>query len=132
MSGSDGEVARNTREVVDRLYEAYFAGDTEGMINTMSDDVWLRFLGRVELRGKEQAREFFASNNPLLTELQFDIKKLIVDGQHAAALWQEQAITIHGMPYQNHGVDVFTVDGDRITAIHENNDIRIHREHFAS
>lgn len=132
MSVSDSDVARNTRAVVDRLYEAYFAGDTEGMINTMSDDVWIRFLGRVDVRGKEQAREFFGSNNPLLTELQFDIKKLIVDGQHAAALWQESAITTHGMPYHNHGVDVFTVDGDRITAIHENNDIRIHRRHFGS
>lgn len=130
MSDAEGSIEQRTRAVVDRLYEAYFAGDAAGMVETMSDDVWVRFLGRVDFRGKDRAREFFGGNNPLLVDLRFDIKKLIVDGRHAAAIWEESAATIHGRPYRNHGVDVFTVEDDRITAIHENNDVRIHREHF--
>jgi ketosteroid isomerase-like protein len=127
----DGIEAR-TRAGVERLYEAYFAGDAAGMVDAMSEDVWVRFLGRVDFRGKEAARDFFGGNNPLLVDLQFDIKKLIVDGHHAAAIWEESATTIHGRPYRNHGVDIFTVEGDKIVAIHENNDIRIHRDHFGS
>ncbi len=130
MSDAEGCIEQRTRAVVDRLYEAYFAGDATGMVETMSDDVWVRFLGRVDFRGKQRAREFFGANNPLLVDLQFDIKKLIVDGCHAAAIWEERATTIHGRPYRNHGVDVFTVEDDQVTAIHENNDIRVHREHF--
>lgn len=132
MSDAEASIEQRTRAVVDRLYEAYFAGDAAGMVETMSDDVWVRFLGRVDFRGKDEAREFFGGNNPLLVDLQFDIQKLIVDGRHAAAIWEERATTIHGRPYRNHGVDVFTVEDDRITAIHENNDVRIHREHFGS
>lgn len=132
MSDAESSIEQRTRAVVDRLYIAYFAGDATGMVETMSGDVWVRFLGRVDFRGKAQAYEFFGGNNPLLVDLQFDIKKLIVDGRHAAAIWEEQATTIHGRPYRNHGVDVFTVEDDRITAIHENNDVRVHREHFGS
>lgn len=132
MSEAEGSIEQRTRAVVVRLYDAYFAGDAAGMVETMSDDVWVRFLGRVDFRGKQQASEFFGGNNPLLVDLQFDIKKLVIDGPHAAAIWEESAKTIHGQPYRNHGVDVFTVEGGRITAIHENNDVRIHREHFGS
>ena len=128
----ESNLEARTRATVDRLYDAYFAGDAAGMIATMSDDVWVRFLGRVEFRGRKEAEAFFGANNPLLVDLQFDIKKLIVDGKHAAAIWQESATTIHGREYRNHGVDVFTVENDRIVALHENNDIRIHREHFGS
>lgn len=130
MPEVEGSIEARTRAVVERLYEAYFAGDAAGMVETMADDVWVRFLGRDEFRGRDRARQFFSDNNPLLVDLHFDIKKLIVDGQHAAAIWEERATTVHGRPYRNHGVDVFTVEDDRITAIHENNDIRLHREHF--
>jgi ketosteroid isomerase-like protein len=40
------EQEHETHRVVDDLYEAYFAGDHEGMLATMSDDVEVRFLGR--------------------------------------------------------------------------------------
>lgn len=121
---------RRTRAAVQRLYDAYFAGDAMGMVDTMSDDVWVRFLGIVDLRGKEEARSFFGSNTSKLVDLEFTIRKLIVDGPHAAAVWQERATTIHGEPYANHGVDVFRVEDDEITMVHENNDVRIHRRHF--
>ena len=131
MSDTD-HIEQRTRAAVQRLYDAYFAGDAARMVETMSDDVWVRFLGRVDFHGKEKARGFLSGNNPLLVDLQFDIKKLIIDGRHAAAIWEEHATTIHGRPYRNHGVDVFTVENDRITALHENNDVRTHREHFGS
>ena len=124
------EVEERTRAVVERMYDAYFDGDAGGMVDVMSDDVWVRFLGRVDFRGKEGARDFFTENNPLLFDLHFRILKLIIDGHHAAAIWQEHATTVHGDRYENHGVDVFRVDGDEITAVHENNDVRIHRQHF--
>jgi ketosteroid isomerase-like protein len=100
------------------------------MVDTMSDDVWVRFLGRVDFRGKQRARQFFGQNTPLLVNLDFRIRKLMVDGEYAAALWEESAQTIYGGEYENHGVDVFHVRDDEITMVHENNDIRIHRRHF--
>jgi ketosteroid isomerase-like protein len=119
-----------TKRVVDALYEAYFRGDGDAMVDLMAEDVWIRFLGRVDFRGKAQASEFFAANNPKLVDLDFDIHKLIIDGSHAAAVWSETAETIHGESYENHGVDVFEVRDGQIVSVHENNDITVHRSHF--
>lgn len=124
------EVERETAAVVDRLYQAYFAGDADGMLDTMSDDVWVRFLGIVDLRGIEAARQFFRSNNAKLLDLDFRIRTLIIDGHHAAAVWEESARTAKGEPYSNHGVDVFEIQDGLIVSVHENNDVRLHRRHF--
>jgi ketosteroid isomerase-like protein len=124
------DVERETASVVDRLYQAYFAGDTDGMLRTMSDDVWIRFLGIVDLRGIEGARRFFQTNNAKLLDLDFQIRTLIIDGHHAAAVWEESARTAKGEAYSNHGVDVFEIRDGRIVSVHENNDVRVHRRHF--
>jgi ketosteroid isomerase-like protein len=123
-------VERETSAVVDRLYQAYFAGDADGMLDTMSEDVWVRFLGIIDLHGIEGARKFFRANNAKLLDLDFQIRTLIIDGHHAAAVWEESARTAEGEPYANHGVDVFEVRDGRIVSLHENNDVRVHRRHF--
>ncbi len=120
----------DTRATVDRLYAAFLAGDPEGMLDALSDDVEVRFLGRGTYRGIEAARAFLTANTAQLKDLDFHIRKLIVDGDWAAALWEETATTIHGDPYANHGVDVFRVTDNAIGVLHENNDVLIHRATF--
>jgi ketosteroid isomerase-like protein len=66
----------------------------------------------------------------MLTDLDFRIRRTVVDGQWAAAVWEETAVTIHGDRYENHGVDVFRVVDGRITVLHENNDVAVHRAAF--
>jgi ketosteroid isomerase-like protein len=119
-----------TRSTVERLYEAYFSGNPEGMLATMSDDVEVRFLGRGVYRGITEARRFLTANTGMLTDLDFRIRRLIVDGEWAAALWDETAVTIHGDLYENHGVDVFRVVDGHVTVLHENNDVATHRAAF--
>lgn len=121
---------QETRRVVEGLYEAYFAVDPEGMLAAMADDVEVRFLGRGVYRGIEEARRFFTVNTGMLVDLDFRIRQLIIDGEFAAAIWDESATTIHGDPYENHGVDVFRVEDGEITVLHENNDVRVHRAAF--
>jgi ketosteroid isomerase-like protein len=120
----------DTRETVDRLYAAYFAGDLHGMLATLSDDVEVRFLGRGTYLGIEEAARFLTTNTGLLDDLDFRITRLIVDGEWAAAVWDESAMTIHGERYENHGVDLFRVVDGEITVLHENNDVVVHRSHF--
>lgn len=124
------EVEAATRRVVDRLYAAYFAGDPSGMLATMSDEVHMRFLGRGTFLGIEEATRFLTGNTGLLQDLDFRIRSIVVDGEWAAAVWDETATTIHGDPYQNHGVDVFRVQNGEVTVLHENNDITLHRAAF--
>lgn len=116
-----------TRAVVEALYEAYFASDPDGMLATMSDDVEVRFLGRGVYRGIDEARTFLRSNTSMLHDLDFRIRTLVVDGDAAAAVWDERAKTPDGRAYENHGVDVFRVRDGKVTVLHENNDVVHHR-----
>lgn len=119
-----------TRAAIDQLYEAFLAGDVEGMLATFTDDVEFRFLGQVEGRGIDEAREFFAHAAGLLTDLDFRIQRVVVDGRRAAVTWTETARTAAGAPWENHGVDVYEVREGKIASLHENNDVRLVYEHF--
>jgi ketosteroid isomerase-like protein len=66
----------------------------------------------------------------LLNDVYFRSKTLIVDGDVGAAVWEESATTRAGKPWENHGVDVIRVRDGRIVSLHENNDVRLVREHF--
>lgn len=119
-----------TRKVIDRLYDAFLGDDVEGMLAVFADDVDFRFLGQVEGRGIREARAFFAHAAGLLTDLDFRIQRIVVDGNRAAVTWTESALTANGAPWENHGVDVFEVRDGRIISLHENNDVRLVHEHF--
>jgi ketosteroid isomerase-like protein len=120
----------DTRRVVEALYEAYLAGDGEGMIALMADDVEVTFLGQGTFHGIPAVRRFMAFAAGLLTDLEFIVGPLIVDGDVGAAVWRETATTRDGRAWENHGVDVIRVRDGKIVALHENNDVRLVREHF--
>ena len=119
---------RDTRCVVEAFYRAFLAGDADAMLVLMSDGVEIRFLGQARLRGIEAARAFFAFSAGLLEDLSFTTHRTIVDGSWAAVTWSETARTRTGVPWENHGVDVFRVEDGVIILLHENNDVRlVHR-----
>ena len=119
-----------TRRVVGALYEAYLAGDAEGMLAQLADDVEVRFLAQGTFHGLPAVRRFFDFSAGLLRDLDFRIQKIVYDGEVAAAIWEESATTADGKPWENHGVDVFRVRGGRIVSLHENNDVNLVYEHF--
>jgi ketosteroid isomerase-like protein len=119
-----------TRAVVNRLYEAFLAGDAEGMLALMDDDVEVRFLGQGMFRGVDEARRFMAFAGGLLKDVDFRIKKKLIDGDVGCALWEETATTAEGHPWENHGVDVIRVRDGRIASLHENNDVTLVYRHF--
>jgi ketosteroid isomerase-like protein len=120
----------STREVVDALYEAFLAGDGDGMIALMADDVEVTFLGQGTFHGIPEVRSFMAFSAGLLHDVDFRIQRIIIDGDVGAAIWEESATTRDGRPWENHGVDVIRVRDGRIVSLHENNDVRLVREHF--
>lgn len=124
-------MAASTEAVLDRLYEAFFAGDPAGMVALIHPRVDVRFLGQARLDGLEAAQRFFAFSGPLLDDLEFRIRRRIIDGEWAAVVWDETAtVAATGAPWENHGVDVFHVEDGLITALHENNDCRLVHAHL--
>lgn len=120
----------DTRALVEALYRAFLAGDKDGMLAVMSDDVEVRFLGQAQVRGKEEASRFFDFAGGLLRDVDFSLEQILVDGDLAAGIWRETATTSSGEPWVNHGVDVIHVRGGRVVALHENNDVRMVYKHF--
>jgi ketosteroid isomerase-like protein len=119
-----------TKRVVDALYAAFLGGDGEGMIAQMADDVEVTFLGQGTFHGIPAVRRFMGFSAGLLSDIEFIIGPLIIDGDVGCAVWHETATTRDGKPWSNHGVDVVRVRDGRIVALHENNDVRLVREHF--
>ena len=119
-----------TRRVVESLYGSFLAGDLDGMLALFAEDVHVRFLGQADLRGREDARRFFEFSAGLLRDVDFRIRRRIVDGEWAAVLWEESATTATGEPWENHGVDVIRVQEGRITELHEHNDVRLVHRHL--
>ncbi len=116
-------------EVLDALYEAYFDGDAAGMVELMGHDVEVTFLGRVTVSGREAALAWFTENNATLEDLDFRIRRRIVDGDRAAVIWDETALAA-GRPYANHGVDVFEITDGEIRRLQVNNDVTARRKAF--
>jgi uncharacterized protein (TIGR02246 family) len=119
-----------TRTVVDALYAAFLAGDADGMLALMADDVEVRFLGQGTFRGIPAVRRFMGFSASLLRDVDFRIRRTIVDGDAAAVVWEESATTAAGEPWENHGVDVIRVRAGRIASLHENNDVTLVHRHF--
>lgn len=115
---------RSTEETVRALYAAFIAGDKDGMLAEMADDVELRFLGARVLHGRQEASDFIDTQAGSLTDVDFQLTELVVDGDHAAGVWRETATRADGTPWRNHGVDVFRVQAGRVVSLHENNDVR--------
>ena len=124
------EAESETRRVVDALYAAFLSGDGEGMLAQMSEDVEVRFLGQAMLHGQSGVRRFMEFSADLLRDLDFRIRRTIIDGDTAAVIWDESATTAAGKPWENHGVDVIRIRSGKIASLHENNDVNMVYEHF--
>lgn len=115
---------RTTQEVVEAMYAAFLGGDKDGMLAVMHEDVEVRFLGQTHVQGKAAADAFFDFAGGLLTDVRFSLTDVLVDGEWAAGVWEETAVTADGHPWSNHGVDVIKVRDGLVVALHENNDTR--------
>jgi ketosteroid isomerase-like protein len=124
------DVEAETRQVVDALYAAFLSGDGEGMLGQMSEDVEVRFLAQGTFHGLPEVRRFMEFSAGLLRDLDFRIRRKIVDRDTAAVIWDESATTAAGKPWENHGVDVIRVRDGKIVSLHENNDVTLIYEHF--
>lgn len=106
-----------TRAVIDRLYDAYQAGDLEGMLALMADDVVVTFTGHGTFYGKAEARPYMEWAGTQLPELTFNVRHIIVDGEYAAVTWDEIGRTRRGEAWSAIGVDVHRVVDGKIVEL---------------
>jgi uncharacterized protein (TIGR02246 family) len=113
----DGDQTAATRLVIDRLYAAYAGGDVDDMVDLMAEDAVVTFLGHGTFRGKSEIRRYMTWASTQLPQLVFLVRHKIVDGQHAAVVWDETGTTKRGEPWESRGVDVYRVAGGKVAEL---------------
>ncbi len=111
------ETTDETRRVIDRFYAAYTGGNLEGMLAAMAEDAVVTFLGHGTFRGKGEIRPYMTWAATQLPQLDFRVRQTIVDGAHAAVVWEETGLTKRGEPWASQGVDVYRVADSRIVEL---------------
>ena len=106
-----------TRRLIDRFYDRYTGGDQDGMLALMADDAVVTFVGHGTFRGKGEIRPYMAWAATQLPRLDFRVRRKIVDGEHAAVVWDETGVTKRGEPWEGRGVDVYRVADGRIVEL---------------
>ncbi len=106
-----------TRDLIERFYVSYLAGDREGMLALLADDAVVTFIGHGTFRGTDEIRAYMTWAATQLRDLDFRIRSKIVDGDWAAVAWDETATTRAGEPWESLGVDVYRVVGEGIAEL---------------
>ncbi len=73
-----------TSRVVERLYEACFVDDPEEILAEIAPGDEVHFLERGVYRGIDEARRFLSVNTGMPLDLDFRIRRLVVEGELAA------------------------------------------------
>ena len=118
-----------TRVVIDRFYAAYTGGDLDGMLALMAEDAVVTFLGHGTFRGKAEIRPYMAWAVGQLPQLAFLVRRKIVDGEHAAVVWDETGTTKRGERWESRGVDVYRIVGGKVAELTVYSDTaKMHRQ----
>jgi ketosteroid isomerase-like protein len=111
------ETTDETRRVIDRFYASYTGADLDGMLAAMAEDAVVTFLGHGTFRGIGEIRPYMTWAGTQLPKLDFRVRRKIIDGQHAAVVWDETGVTKRGEPWESQGVDVYRIDSGRIVEL---------------
>ena len=102
------------REIVARLARAYEAGDLDGIVELLTDDVWLMMPPTpLEYHGRELAASFL-ENVSLRSGRTFRLVPTRANGQPAFGFYVQDA---HGEVGRATGLLVLTLSGERISAL---------------
>jgi uncharacterized protein len=121
--------------VVDKALAAFNAGDAEGFLALIDDDVrfWMngRHLFSGPTNGKPAFLELVGQVNAGLSEpIRLEVLNKIAGGEWVVIEAQGSAVTTAGAPYRNRYCMLWRVAGGKITELKEYNDSALVAESF--
>ena len=85
--------------------------------NLLSDSAEFHFPKTQPLLGKNRILKFFKVLWRQYPELTFQIQRMILQGTAAAVHWTNRGMDRKGTPYENEGVTLLEIKGDKIVYI---------------
>ncbi len=116
---------KSARKVVDRMLEAFAAGDVDKIIETVSEDtVWVyhgtHIISKAEFRGKEGVSKFFTNIFERTEVIKFDPEQYIVQDNVVVIRGNEHQRTKRsGRELKQNWVQIYTVENGLISRMEE-------------
>lgn len=116
---------KSARKVVDRMLEAFAAGDVDKIIETVSEDtVWVyhgtHIIPKAEFRGKEGVSKFFTNIFERTEVIKFDPEQYIVQDNVVVIRGNEHQRTKRsGRELKQNWVQIYTVENGLISRMEE-------------
>jgi ketosteroid isomerase-like protein len=114
-----------TRQIVDKMLEAFISKDVEAVVKTFSEDAVLIYHGTqvmpaAKFKGKEGARMFFEFNINALDVVFFNANQFIEEDDTLIVMGNEHFISKQdGNHLKNQWVQVYTVNNGLISKMEE-------------
>ena len=96
------------------IFEAFNKRDLSELQHYLADDAVFDFPGTELLQGRKKILLFFKILFRKFPRLEFHIEEVIVDGDHACAVWSNEGENKEGHPYHNHGVTLVRMSEGKI------------------
>ncbi len=99
------------------FFEVFNSRDMDRMGELLNEDAELYFPKTKPLIGKERILKFINLLLRQYPELTFEVQRIICDGSNAAIHWTNKGRSRRKEPYQNEGVTILEMKGNKISFI---------------
>jgi len=99
------------------IYEFFYGlneRELERMSDILTDDIEFYFPKTKPMLGKKSVLTFFKILFRQFPELGFTIQHTVIEEGHAAVHWTNKGVSRDGASYENEGVTLFKLQGDRL------------------
>ncbi len=104
-----------TREVIGKYYEAVNAGDWDGFLDLMDDNVVVDEQIDGHAEGKAVLLGIGDHFRKVYSKFLMHPQQIIVQGEHAAVIWQNESANATGVPISAIGANYFRVKNGKVT-----------------
>ena len=91
--------------------------DLDKLGHLLTENAEFYFPKTRPLLGRNQIIRFFKILFRQYPELEFKVQRKIIQGETAAVHWTNQGVDKSGGPYENEGVTIIEIEGDKIKYI---------------
>jgi ketosteroid isomerase-like protein len=99
------------------FFDVFNDRDLDKLGNLLTENAQFYFPKTQPLLGKKQIIRFFNILFRQYPELEFKIQRKIIQEEMAAVHWTNRGASKRGEPYENEGVTLFEMEGDKIRFI---------------
>jgi uncharacterized protein (TIGR02246 family) len=103
-----------TEQTITHFFELLTTRNLEQMATLLSEDARLHFPKTQPLIGRDRILKFFQVLFRQYPELSFEVQRIIIQGDRAAAHWVNRGVSRKKEPYANEGVTLFEFHGAKI------------------